>query len=171
MFTKRSIIRMFSILLAVLMISGTASARPLDGPPPIGTVFTYQGRLTDGDLPANGTYDFEFKLFDALSDGNQVGETITLREEMVTNGLFTVQLDFGKVFDGTALYLEISVRPGGSGVEFTTLTPRQPLSPTPYALYTKQAGNAILLNNQQPTYYQNASNINSGTLGTNFFSA
>ena len=37
------------------------------------TAFTYQGRLTTGGNPANGSYDFQFKLFDALSDGAQIG--------------------------------------------------------------------------------------------------
>jgi hypothetical protein len=27
-----------------------------------GTAFTYQGKLTDGGIPANNTYDLQFKL-------------------------------------------------------------------------------------------------------------
>ena len=33
------------------------------------TEFAYQGNLRDGGAPANGHYDFEFRLYDALSDG------------------------------------------------------------------------------------------------------
>jgi len=33
---------------------------------PMGTAFSYQGRLEDSSSPANGTYDFEFLLFDAV---------------------------------------------------------------------------------------------------------
>jgi len=132
MFTKKSVFRMFSVLLVVLMMSGTASARPLQAT--LGTDFTYQGKLTDGGAPANGLYDFEFKLYDDLSVGTQVGSTVPLGDVTVTNGLFTVQLDFGAVFDGTALFLDIGVRPGASVGAYTTLTPRQALTATPYAI-------------------------------------
>jgi hypothetical protein len=137
MFTKKSVVRSFIAVFIILMISGPAAASPLSAPS--GTGFTYQGKLLDGGVPANGTYDLQFKLFDALTNGNQVGSTLTQPSVPVTNGLFTVQLDFGNVFNGTALYLEIGVRPGGSSGAYTTLTPRQPLSPTPYALQAQQA--------------------------------
>ncbi len=137
MFTKKSIFRVFSILLIVLMISGTTSARPLNAA--LGTGFTYQGKLTDSGAPANGTYDFEFKLYNALSGGSQVGSTVATGDVTVTNGLFTVQLDFGNVFNGTALYLNIGVRPGASTGAYTALVPRQPLSATPYAIYASKA--------------------------------
>jgi hypothetical protein len=70
---------------------------------PIGTGFTYQGQLKQGGSPANGTYDLEFKLFDALTAGNQIGSTVTKADQAVVAGLFTVTLDFGTIFDGTAL--------------------------------------------------------------------
>ena len=136
MFTRKSIFRTLSILLAVLLLSGTASASPLNAA--LGTGFTYQGKLTDGGAPADGDYDFEFKLYNALSGGSQVGSTVPLGNVVVTGGLFTVQLDFGNVFDGTALWLDIGVRPaGGSG--YTALTPRQALTATPFANYASKA--------------------------------
>ena len=137
MFSKISVSRVFSVLLVVLLLSGTASARPLNAV--LGTGFTYQGNLTDGGSPANGTYDFEFKLYDALSGGSQVGDTVTQGDVTVTAGLFTVQLDFGDVFDGTALWLEIGVRPGASGGVYTPLTPRQALTAAPFAIYASKA--------------------------------
>jgi len=137
MFSKISVSRVFSVLLVVLILSGTASAIPLNAP--LGTGFTYQGRLTDGGAPANGTYDLEFKLYDALSGGSQVGSTVSQGDVTVSDGLFTVQLDFGNVFDGTALYLEIGVRPGASDGAYTPLTPRQALTATPYAIYASKA--------------------------------
>ena len=137
MFTKKSAFRMLSVLLIVLMTSSAASARPLNAA--LGTGFTYQGQLTDGGAPANGAYDFEFELFDALSGGSLVGGTVTQGGVTVTNGLFTVQLDFGNVFDGTALFLNIGVKPGGSVEAYTPLTPRQALTATPYAIYASKA--------------------------------
>jgi hypothetical protein len=106
---------------------------------PAGTAFTYQGNLSDGGTPANGAYDFEFALHDAASGGAQVGSTVTKADVTVTAGLFTVELDFGGVFDGTALWLEVSVRPGSSSDAYTPLSPRQPLTAAPYALYSQAA--------------------------------
>jgi len=100
----------------------------------VGTAFTYQGRLTDGGSPANGHYDFKFQLYDAASDGNPVGSTVAQEDVAVSEGLFTVQLDFGTdAFTGEARWLEIGVRPGSGGT-YTILSPRQPLTPAPYAL-------------------------------------
>lgn len=101
---------------------------------PLTTVITYQGRLTDGGDPANGNYDFEFRLFDDLSAGVQVGTTASLDDVSVSGGLFTVELDFGDVFDGQALWLEIRVRPGTETGGYTVLSPRQALNAAPYAL-------------------------------------
>jgi hypothetical protein len=101
----------------------------------MGTAFTYQGRLIDGGNLANGEYDFEFKLYDAPSDGTQIGSTVTVEDVTVIDGLFTVKLDFGSgAFRGDARYLEIGVRPGGSTGAYTTLDTRQELTPAPYAL-------------------------------------
>jgi hypothetical protein len=102
---------------------------------PVGTAFTYQGRLTDRGNPANGVYDFLFILYDALVGGNQVGPIIIKEDEAISNGLFMVPLDFGDgIFTGSARYLEILVRPGDSAGNYSTLSPRQNLSPVPYAL-------------------------------------
>ena len=35
------------------------------------TQFTYQGKLSESGVPANGTYEMQFKLFDALTGGTQ----------------------------------------------------------------------------------------------------
>ncbi|HUV90114.1 MAG TPA: hypothetical protein VMY80_10705, partial [Anaerolineae bacterium] len=98
----------------------------------VGTAFIYQGRLTDGGSPADGKYDFLFGLYD--SDGTQVGSTVTKGDVDVTDGTFTVSLDFGSAFNGDARYLDISVRPGSSTGGYTLLTPRQSLTAAPYAL-------------------------------------
>jgi len=105
---------------------------------PVGTAFTYQGRLKDRGSATNGDYDFRFSLYDALTDGHQVGSTISVDRVSVTNGLFAVQLDFGNNFRGSALWLEIEVAPSGSG-SYVVLSPRQELTPTPYALYAVTA--------------------------------
>jgi hypothetical protein len=111
-----------------------------------GTAFTYQGQLTASASPANGNYDFTFALFNNSSaNSGQVGSTLTNLNVGVTNGLFTVTLDFGNVFNGNATWLAIGVRTnGGSG--FTALSPLQELTPTPYAVYAPNAGAAASAN-------------------------
>jgi hypothetical protein len=98
-----------------------------------GTAFTFQGRLDDGPSPANGSYDLRFSLHNALIGGSQVGSVVTTNGTGVTNGLFTVTLDFGNQFPGTGRWLEIGVRTNGGGV-YDTLVPRQSLAATPYAI-------------------------------------
>ena len=98
------------------------------------TEFTYQGQLRTSAALANGAFDLNFSLYDAVTAGNQIGTPVTMTNVTVTNGLFTVPLDFGtKAFPGPDRWLEISVQPtGGSG--FTLLGARQKLTATPYAL-------------------------------------
>jgi len=98
-----------------------------------GTAFTYQGQLNDGANPANGSYDLRFAIYDAAGAGTQQGNLITNSATGVTNGLFTVTLDFGNQFAGAARWLEIAVRTNGNGA-FTALAPRQALTPTPYSI-------------------------------------
>lgn len=108
-----------------------------------GTAFTYQGRLTANGLPANGLYDLKFALHDEAAGGNQWGDDQIMEAVEVSNGLFTVTLDFGPgIFDGAPRWLEIGVTLNGSGEDFTTLTPRQPLTPAPYAIHAGTASAA-----------------------------
>lgn len=105
-----------------------------------GTSFTYQGHLNDGARPADGSYDLRFGVFDQPSAIAAIAGPLTNSAVAISNGVFTVTLDFGAVFNGAARWLEIGVRPTGSAVEFTTLTPRQSISPTPYAIFAATAG-------------------------------
>jgi hypothetical protein len=127
-------------LLAVL--AGLWTLNPQLSASPLGTAFTYQGRLADGGNPASGIYDLRFTIYDALAGGNAIGGVLTNGATEVTNGLFTVVLDYGKVFTGQALWLEIGVRSNGAAADFTVLSPRQALTPATYALYAASAGTA-----------------------------
>jgi hypothetical protein len=101
---------------------------------PMGTAFTYQGRLLDANDTADGEYDFQFKLYDAPNGGVQQGSTIDINDVDVIDGYFTAELDFGSdVFDGNDRWLQIGVRQVAN--PFTILSPRQEVTPTPYALY------------------------------------
>ena len=101
--------------------------------------FTYQGKLSDNVNPANGNYDLQFKLYDALTGGTPIGAR-TRTDVPVTGGGFTVQLDFAVgAFNGADRFLEIGVRPAGSPNPFTTLSPRQPITSAPYAFHSFSA--------------------------------
>ena len=109
-----------------------------------GTAFTYQGRLSEGTVPANGTYDFRFAIWDAPTDGTQAGGVVTNQGTILNNGLFSAVLDFGNVFDGGERWLELAVKTNGA-TTFTTLLPRQRLTASPYAVFAGGANAAGLV--------------------------
>jgi hypothetical protein len=105
-----------------------------------GTAFTYQGRLNDGAAPATGIYDLRFTIYDTNVTRTIVGAPLTNSATGVTNGLFTVTLDFGPgIFTGGDRWIEIAVRTNGSSL-FTALNPRQSITPAPYALLSYSVG-------------------------------
>ncbi len=145
-------------LALLTLAAGLAQAAPL------GTAFTYQGRLNDGAQPASGIYDLRFAIYDALSGGSTVGSVLTNTATGVTNGLFTVSVDFGATaFDGNARWLAIEVRTNGAGA-FFPLTPRQPLSPAPNAIYATKAGTAASATTAATAATANA--VAAGSVGT-----
>lgn len=116
--------------------------------------FSYQGRLIDGGQPAEGSYDLRFLLYDSEVGGSQVGPTITEADVLVSQGLFTVILDFGSsAYSGSTRYLEIGVRPGDSTGTYTVLAPRRTITPTPYASF---AFNADQLDGRDSTSFASA---------------
>lgn len=130
-------------LIALLgLLSGIVTAEPL------GSGFNYQGRLTDGTNAAGGSFDFRMTLYDAATNGSQVGSISMNGSTPVENGYFDVWLDWDDdldpAFAGEARWLEIGVRPTGDTNDFTILNPRQPITPTPYALYAISAGTAAI---------------------------
>lgn len=134
------------VLLGVSRVIAQASG-PTSPQAALGTGFTYQGQLKDGSgNPISKTCDFQFTLWDALTGGTQVGAVSPVTGVSVTNGLFSVVVngggEFGEAaFTGQARWLEIGVKCGGDAA-FTTLAPRQALTPAPYAL-TLRSGAVI----------------------------
>ena len=115
---------------------------------PQGTAFTYQGNLTSGGAPANGNYDMWFKLYTDPSAGTQIGPTVTTNAMPVSNGLFTVSLDFG-AFTGQAGWLDIWVHNSTNdpAADWVWLSPRQQVTPAPCATYSANAGVAVTASN------------------------
>jgi hypothetical protein len=105
----------------------------------VGTEFTYQGQLIESGIPANGNYDFRLFLFNADAGGSQIGVEAPFSDVTVTDGLFQLNVDFGPgTFTGNPRWIEILVRPAGSGT-YTTLSPRQEVNPAPYAMHSRSS--------------------------------
>jgi len=129
-----------------------------------GTTITYQGRLSENSSPANGSYDFTFQVFDAASGGASQGGPLATNGVTVSDGLFTVALDFGagSFSAGAPRWLEIQTRRTGGGA-FGTLSPRQALTATPYAITAGSVvsgginsgiyGNAVTFNNANNSFF------------------
>jgi len=130
---------MIRTIVALSLMSAAATA----GAAPPSPVFSYQGALSDGGNPADGPYDLRFRLFDSAAGGTELG-LVGLDDHSVVDGLLTAELDFGDPFDGRSLWLEIEVRDGASAGVYTTLSPRQPLTTAPHALFAADAGHAVL---------------------------
>ncbi len=174
---RRTLSVMVLAFAAVLLVFNLALAQDA-GPQAVdvsqaalGTAFTYQGQLKTGGAGVTGSCDMAFRLFDDAAIGNQVGTPVTQTVAM-NDGLFTVQLDFGaSAFNGQARWLKIDVRcPSGSG-DFTTLAPRQPLTPAPYANYASGAGSAPWngLTGIPAGFADGVDNVSVAVSGTNIF--
>jgi hypothetical protein len=103
----------------------------------VGTAFTYQGQLKNGGAPVNGNCYLQFNLYSDSGGSTLVAGPVngSPNPVSVTNGLFTVQIDFGSgAFQGDARWLRTSVK-CGSDSAFTPLS-LQPLSPSPYSLFS-----------------------------------
>lgn len=156
----RSLVSVISLALATSAFAQTA------------TTFTYQGELRDGGLPANGSFDVRFRLFDGLTSPTQLGSQLCVDNLAVVDGRFAITLDFGFQFSSPGRALELEVRNGASGDcsnpgGFVILSPRQTITSVPAATFSSTsvlATNATLLNNQPASFYSSATNIASGTL-------
>jgi len=132
---KTSTLKIIAALVLVIGLTSSLYAQ--------GTAFTYQGRLNSGANPASGVFDLTFTLYNTNNTGTIIVGPVTNSATAVTNGLFTTTIDFGPgVFTGTNNWLAIGVRTNGAAT-FTPLTPRQQLTPTPYAIYSTAAGSAL----------------------------
>lgn len=140
---------MFAMLLLIFLtgqrvLLGAVGLRPSTAANAISTAFAYQGSLSNSLGPVTGSCDLRLTLFGQASGGGAVAGTLALDGVAVQSGLFSVQVDFGPgAFTGDSRWLETAVRcPAGQGA-FATLTPRQAVSPAPYALYAADARQSL----------------------------
>lgn len=148
---NRKVVSIIVCVLSLLSVGAwvaaqeTVPSQPVEAQVSTGSSFTYQGQLKSGTTVFDGSCDFQFRLYDAASGGNQISEVQNATGITVNDGFFSVNLDFGGgAFDGSARWLSVSVRcPSGSG-NYTTLSPRQAVSATPYALSLRPG--AVIVN-------------------------
>jgi trimeric autotransporter adhesin len=122
------------VILTVIVLTGAAFGQT--------SSFNYQGKLAESGATANGAYLFQFKLYDAVNGGSQVGATLNDVSVNVAEGTFSVDLNFGAgAFTGGDRFLEISVKKS-AGETYTLLTPRNKINSAPYATKALNATNA-----------------------------
>lgn len=115
---QRILLRLIVLVAALTSMAALAQS----------TTFTYQGQLRQGGEPFTGIADLEFRLYDQLTDGAQIGGPQARAEWPIEAGLFQVELNFGgAAFDGSDRFLEVTV-------DGAPLSPRQKITATPYAL-------------------------------------
>ncbi len=131
----RTLVLLAAIAVALSALPRIAAAQ---------AAFTYQGVLKQGGAPVSGAVHLRFQLWNAESGGSQIGGDFDVPAAMLDNGLFTANLDFGAMaFDGSLRWLAVQVVTGG-GSTVTTLSPRQPVSPSPYALHAMSIGDGAM---------------------------
>lgn len=133
--------RTFAPMLALITMSGGLSPGVTQAAATTSaSAFTYQGRLLENGTATDGAHDFRFALFNEAAGGAAINTAVTNLAVSVSNGVFSTALDFGiDAFSGANSWLEIAVRPANSTAEFTTLAPRQKLTPSPYSIFTLKA--------------------------------
>ncbi|MGD8398716.1 MAG: hypothetical protein PVG11_07655, partial [Anaerolineae bacterium] len=65
MMAKRGVIVSVVLVMVMALAAVTLQAGPPEIETPLGTAFTYQGRLEDGGEPVTDDCDFRFGLWDA----------------------------------------------------------------------------------------------------------
>ncbi len=151
-------------MIALLLFSSGSTLAQTNN---FSSTFTYQGYLSNTGGPVNAICDMQFGLFNQDSYGTQIGSTLDRTNVTISQGSFTVQLNFGAgAFNGLDRFLEISVRcPAGSG-GYTILSPRQPITAVPYAL--SLYGLAVQYKDESPNLvggYVNNSLFNNSAVG------
>jgi|GEM_PF-3440714 len=123
------------VVAALVWASSPVIAAPIDGS------FVYQGVVEDGGSPADGTYDFRYRLFNDA--GVAVSTLLQFNGLVITDGLVNQTLPWSAAhYDGEKRFLEISLRASGDP-SFTTLSPRTEIRPTPFASHAIEAETSL----------------------------
>lgn len=142
--------------LLMFIICGTLAAGPL------GSAFTYQGELQTAGEPTTADCDFRFTPFAVETGGDPVAGQVELTAHPVVEGIFTTSLDFGpSIFDGQELWISIAVRCPTATGDYQLLSPRQPITPAPYAIRALNGSGAFELDGSNAVFL--GGNVGIGT--------
>ncbi len=139
---------LFFVLVVAFLTSTVAGVQ-------VGTSFTYQGKLHDAGQAANGAYDFELAVYDDPGSASPL-ETLSFCSVDLRDGIFTLNVDFGPVFDGERRWLEVGVTLAGDcdgSTIYTFLDPRQEITASPHSVWTIEALNAERLDGLDSTAF------------------
>jgi hypothetical protein len=136
---KSFTITLMALLALLLSVGGVTGQGPepegevqpeggLSAAATVGSLISYQGRLTEGGSLVTGDRDMVFRLYSNSSCATQVGSDIVRNDVSVEDGLFSVKLDVNQSdFNGQGLWLRVLV--GG-----TATVDCDEIVPVPYAL-------------------------------------
>jgi hypothetical protein len=136
---KSFTITLMALLALLLSVGGVTGQGPepggevqpegdLSAAATVGSLISYQGRLTEGGSLVTGDRDMVFRLYSNSSCATQVGSDIVRNDVSVEDGLFSVKLAVNQSdFNGQGLWLRVLV--GG-----TTVVSCDEIVPVPYAL-------------------------------------
>lgn len=148
---KHNTLAVAATVIAAALLAGVVS--PAHGAS-ITSMITYQGFLEDSGVPVSGQYDFQFALYDMPTGGTQQGTTQTITNQTVTDGMCTMMIGFDPgLFDGNDMWLEVRVRPAGTGT-YTALKDRQPMTSVATSLW---ALNSEYLGGHNSSYFVSTS--------------
>jgi hypothetical protein len=123
----RSVFRLAPLWLGLAFACGADAADPMP------TAFTYQGELRNAGVPVNGTLQVFITPYPEPQGGAPLAPTVDVDGVPAVDGLFSLPVDFGPgFFVGDDVWLEIGVRVNGGDQQ--VLSPRQQVTPAPYAL-------------------------------------
>lgn len=151
--------------LFLLALFCVAQALPTAHSQALGTAFTYQGALKNAGAAASGSYDFRFALYSQPTSGAALAPAVERSNVVVDAGVFTVSLDFGDQYVGQPLWLELEVRRSGTAT-YTLLAPRQPLTPTPFALHAEFVADGAVVGASVQSRTLTGNKLTLGAVGT-----
>ncbi len=129
-------------LFCAIVLLAAAVSNPAAGVEPASSI-VYEGNLNSDGTPANGRFDFSFTLFDAPTAGNRIGIPVAIPGVRVTNGAFSVIIDFGiHLSRATALWFETAVAPAGFPPP-VVVGGRVPLNAARFAVHSSYAANLV----------------------------
>ncbi|MFC2085820.1 hypothetical protein ACFLRO_01265 [Bacteroidota bacterium] len=155
-------------------VSAMMSFDAIASPSAVSGEISIQGFIEYLGTPADGSFDFQLKVFDALVNGSQQGSTHLAGNLNVTDGAFSIQASFGNAeFWQDPRYVEVSIRPGASVGAYDIISPRTKIVAAPLALalpgvYASTSGNFVGIGRNTTIGSSESFGVQHGATGVNY---